>query len=44
MEVDSQTPRDNAWITITTSNKMGRKATINRCLLYPLQPAPLPCD
>ena len=23
---------------------MGRKATINRCLLYPLNPEPLSCD
>ena len=23
---------------------MGRKATINRCMLYPLQPAPLSCN
>ena len=35
---------ENLWITITTCNKMGRKATINRCLLYPLYPEPLPCD
>jgi hypothetical protein len=35
---------ENLWITITTCNKMGRKATINRCLLYPLSPMPLPCD
>lgn len=26
------------WVTITTCNKMGRKPTINRCLLYPLSP------
>lgn len=26
---------DNFWVTITTCNKMGRKATINRCLLFP---------
>jgi hypothetical protein len=31
-------------ITITTCNKMGRKATINRCLLFPLTPEPLRCD
>jgi hypothetical protein len=35
---------ENLWITITTCNKMGRKATINRCLLYPLSPYPLDCD
>jgi len=26
------------WISINTSNKFGRKHTINRCLLYPLPP------
>jgi len=25
------------WLTITTTNKYGRKHTINRCLLQPLQ-------
>ena len=35
---------ENLWITITTCNKMGRKATINRCLLFPLSPEPLNCD
>lgn len=24
------------WVSINTSNKFGRKHTINRCLLYPL--------
>lgn len=38
------TSNENLWITITTCNKMGRKATINRCLLYPLRPYPLECD
>lgn len=40
----SQPENENLWITITTCNKMGRKATINRCLLYPLRPEPLDCD
>jgi hypothetical protein len=35
---------ENFWITITTCNKMGRKATINRCLLYPLNPLQQDCD
>jgi len=35
---------ENIWITINTCNKMGRKATINRCLLYPLSPEPTKCD
>ena len=35
---------ENLWITITTCNNMGRKATINRCLLFPLSPEPLNCD
>lgn len=35
---------ENYWVTITTCNKMGRKATINRCMLYPLKPYPLFCD
>ena len=35
---------ENLWIIITTCNSMGRKATINRCLLYPLSPYPLDCD
>jgi hypothetical protein len=34
---------ENLWIIITTFNSMGRKATINRCLLYPLSPYPLDC-
>ena len=38
------TKNENLWVTITTCNKMGRKATINRCLLYPIKPFPLPCD
>jgi hypothetical protein len=38
------TENENLWITINTCNKMGRKATINRCLLYPLSPYPLECD
>lgn len=32
------------WVTINTNNKMGRKPTINRCLLYPISPEPLSCD
>lgn len=28
----------NTWKQITSTNKIGRKATINRCLLYPLHP------
>ena len=35
---------ENLWVIITTCNKMGRKATINRCLLYPIRPYPLDCD
>ena len=38
------TNNENLWVTITTCNKMGRKATINRCLLYPIRPHPLSCD
>lgn len=43
-ESDNFEENENLWITITTCNKMGRKATINRCLLYPLSPEPLSCD
>ena len=43
-ENDNFEENENLWITITTCNKMGRKATINRCLLYPLSPEPLSCD
>ena len=35
---------ENLWVTINTCNKMGRKATINRCLLYPLSPYSQECD
>lgn len=43
-ENESFEENENLWITITTCNKMGRKATINRCLLFPLSPEPLNCD
>lgn len=35
---------ENMWVTITTCNKMGRKPTINRCLLFPLSPLQHECD
>lgn len=35
--LDLVQPKDKMkWVSITTSNKFGRKHTINRCLLHPL--------
>ena len=42
--LENEMDDENMWITITTCNKMGRKATINRCLLYPLSPIQGDCD
>ena len=34
----------NRWVMLNTTNKIGRKATINRCFLHPLHVQPQPCD
>ena len=41
---DESKNTDFQWKSIQTNNKMGRKPTINRCLLYPMTPYSDDCD